>query len=575
MSGASGLPWWAWRRARVRLDQWVRTIIDDRPYAIRLGPGEGAFVDFAKRELVVDPQFTVHFTSDGLRLPQSWGAARVDRLSLLQVLAARAQAYHEGGHVRFTDWPVLRGETHRWLVNSLEDERMERLTAAYYLPAKRDFGELGQRFWLRGMDGIGATADPTTALLNACLFVRWDERRPPDQSSRLVLPAAVQALWTEQLVPLVQQAWSAASCAEVSRIALEILQLLRLDARDDSAPRRELLRVRPDVHGTRHADDVPDSAPPSGPLPRDLGPDPDAHDPLLSAERADWEPSAGDLWLQSYHELEADVRGDVQRLAAELHVATPDIEPVVNGRRGRFHSRAYVRSRGQTPVVQAADEADAPAGLALLLLIDGTGSMGGNPYGLAPHGGPLEPECFADGRMPAVRRAVLHIERACAHADVPLAIGFARDQAYPSHRPARGGVYEYYREPVVWIKTFDTPPHAEGPRALIAGIYGDAQCEAVSRSLRQVQPLLLARPEPTKLIIYIHDGAPTDETPASVRATVEAVRRSGIGVIGLFIGDQADLPKMEAIFGHDTIGVATGRDLAPRLARILKRYRSR
>ena len=226
-------------------------------------------------------------------------------------------------------------------------------------------------------------------------------------------------------------------------------------------------------------------------------------------------------------------------------------------------------------MVQAADEADAPEGLALVLLIDGMGSMGGNPYGVTADGRPADPEGYAEGRMPAVRRAVLHLERACARAGVPLVISFARDEAYPCHRPRRGSGFEFYRQPVVWIKTFDTPPNAEGPRALIAGMYGDAQREAISRSPRQAQPLLLARPEPTRLIIYVHDGAPTDETPEQVRATVTAVRRSGIGVIGLFIGDQHQLPQMQAIFGHDTIGCERGSDLAPRLGRILKRYRCR
>ncbi len=571
-----GLHWWSWRRARERLDQWVRTIIDDRPYAIRFGPGEGAFVDFHAREIVVDPLFTHHFTPDGVRLPQVWGVAHVDRVGMLQVLTARAQAYHEAGHVRFTDWPPLMGTTHQWLVNSLEDERMERLTAAFFPPAARDFAELGHRFWLRGMEGIGAAPDEVTILLNACLFARWDERRPVGMPSRLHLPPGAQTRWDHEIAPLVREAWIAPSCAEVSRIAKEILLLLGLDAADSSAGARRLLPRGSETRGARHGDDLPDVAPmmPVS-MPHDLGPEHDAADPLLGSPMADCDPSAGVLWMQPYHALEADVRGDIERLVAELRVATPDEEPVANDRRGRFHSRSYVRSRGATPVVHAVDEADAPDGMAIMLVIDGTSSMGGNPDGLATDGGPADRHSFAYGRMPAVRRAVLHLERACARAGVPLAVGFARDQAYPSHRPSRGDPYERYRDPVEWIKRFDTPVNAEGPRALIAGMYGDAQAEAVSRSLRQVAPIIAARPEPTKLIIYIHDGEPTDETPMAVRTTVERVRRSGIGVIGLFIGDQRDLPKMQAIFGSDTIGVAAGDALAPRLGRILKRYRCR
>ncbi len=60
------------------------------------------------------------------------------------------------------------------------------------------------------------------------------------------------------------------------------------------------------------------------------------------------------------------------------------------------------------------------------------------------------------------------LERACAALDVPLAIGFARDHAYPVHTGTFGRVS--LREPVVWIKRWDTPPNAEGPRALLAGM---------------------------------------------------------------------------------------------------------
>ncbi len=70
--------------------------------------------------------------------------------------------------------------------------------------------------------------------------------------------------------------------------------------------------------------------------------------------------------------------------------------------------------------------------------------------------------------MPHVRRAAMLFERACAALEVPLAIGFARDSAYPVHTGTRGRVY--LANPVVWIKHWDTPAQAEGPRALIAGM---------------------------------------------------------------------------------------------------------
>src|ERR671933_147639 len=97
----------------------------------------------------------------------------------------RALAYHEGGHVLWTDVVPVVGSVHGWLLNALEDERMERLTAASYAPAGRDFSELGTRLWL---DGWKPVADRTTTLLNACLFARWDHRRPDGTPSRIVIP---------------------------------------------------------------------------------------------------------------------------------------------------------------------------------------------------------------------------------------------------------------------------------------------------------------------------------------------------------------------------------------------------
>ncbi len=136
---------------------------------------------------------------------------------------------------------------------------------------------------------------------------------------------------------------------------------------------------------------------------------------------------------------------------------------MANHRRGRFDARACVRSKGQTPVVRPADAADDPQSLALVLLIDGTASIGRSPGGVSTDGGLGDPGGFNGGRMPAVRQAAMLVERTCAALDVPLAIGFARDSAYPVHT----GVYHriVLPEPVVWIKRWEMPLQAEGPRA--------------------------------------------------------------------------------------------------------------
>ena len=577
------LHWWQWNRARKRLDQWVRTLIGARPYTIRFALGQGSFVNFATREIVIEPNLPQSLAPDARTIPTTWGTSHVVRASTLEVLCARALAYHEAGHVLWTEVVPLAGSTHGWLTNALEDEREERLTAAYYAPAGRDFAELGRRMWRDG-SALGAkpVADRTTTLLNACLYARWDHERPAGAPSRILIPGAADAaLWETAIYPLVEQAWVAPDTATVAAIAREILTRIGLPE-DDATTRHghdgsDLLGgAAGDTRGERHADDPPIGSGGvvilDGP-PADPGSDPDAGNALLDAGIADVDPSGAQLWMQPYHELQASVMGAVRRLASELRVASPDTEPVANNRRGRFDGRACVRSKGKTPVVRMQDEADDPHGLAIVLLIDGTSSMGGSPGGVTADGGPAYPAGFQAGRMPHVRRAAMLFERACAALDVPLAIGFARDSAYPVHTGTYGR--RSLATPVVWIKRWDTPAHAEGPRALIAGMYGDATCEAVSRSLRVAQGELDRRSEAVKVVMYLHDGLPEDESPEAVKATIDGLRRAkGTVILGLFLGDQAQLPRMQAIFGRDfTIGVEHLDHLPARLGRILTRYR--
>jgi nitric oxide reductase activation protein len=104
-------------------------------------------------------------------------------------------------------------------------------------------------------------------------------------------------------------------------------------------------------------------------------------------------------------------------------------------------------------------------------------------------------------------------------------------------------------------------------------MYGDSGDERYSASLALAQKQLAARPERTKVIIYLLDGRPTDEPADAVRHTVEHLRRAGTLVIGLFVGGQGEIRYLRDIFGvDDTIGVEDIRHLPDRLGRILLRY---
>ncbi len=575
---SAGLHWWQWARGRARLVEWVRTLIGERPYTIEYRTGEGSYCDFGALRIVVEPNMPERFVPAARRVPTTWGTSRVLRPSSLEVLTARALAYHEAGHVLFTAVGSTSGDVHHWLTNALEDERMERLVVAFYPPAGRDIAALGHRLWQAG-PGVGV--DRTTLLLNACLFHRWDHARPTGAASLLALPDADGALWATEIRPRVEEAWMAAGTARVAALAREILHLVGVP---EHAPAERLPGLmtgtgdRP-VRGRRRPGDAPlgtDRVPSPDGAASAIGPgeDPDLGGPgaHLDDGRPDVDPSDGLLWMQPYHNLERAVAGDVRRLAPALAVKTERARAVPDEQRGRFAARAYARSRGATPLVRRAAAADTVRSLAVVTLVDGTTSMGGMPGGTAPDGGPSDPARFDDphARMPHVRPALMLLQRGCAGAGIPHAIGLACQGFSAEHRRA----YLHFPGAVAWLQRFDTSPQAEGPRALIAGLYPGSGQDAVSTALGTAQAALRARSEETRLILYIHDGEPTDEKPAAVAATVVRMRREGIVVLGLYLGPQQRVTRMEAIFGPEWV-IATD-DLARLpglLARVLMRFR--
>jgi hypothetical protein len=161
------------------------------------------------------------------------------------------------------------------------------------------------------------------------------------------------------------------------------------------------------------------------------------------------------------------------------------------------------------------------------------------------------------------------LQRACAALDIPLAIGAACDERNFVHITAP----RYVATPVSWLQRFESDPRSAGPRAMIAGLYGHGGKEALSRSLSIARAALLPRPEEVKLVLYIHDGQP-DEPRAVICRTIEEMRRAGLIVIGLYLGDQSGLASLQEIFGPAwTIGVGDLRALPARLGRLLARFR--
>lgn len=583
----NGLHWWVWWRARRRLQEWVRTLIETRPYRIEFRTGQGSFVDFRARLIVVEPTMPDSFAPAARAIPTTWGATGIARTNQLQVLCARALAWHEAAHVLYTT-PGMAAGIHHTLVNILEDERIERLVARYYPPSATDLYELGRRLWLQG---FVPAADRATRLLNATLYHRWDADRPSNEPSRLLLSEpGDRALWDESIRPLVEEAWATPDTPRVGQIALQILGLLGVPASSPLSDFRGLMAST--GSGT---DQAPRGrrAPGDDPLPataRGWGGTDDAdaekndasqagggHDPdvegELASEAADVDPSHGVLWCQPFDDLERAVAPEVRRLQQELRVRAPHADPEENRYRGRFDTHALLRSQGERPLLRLALEGNSPASLAVMLVIDGTSSNGGEPGGITPDNRPANPSSFHNPahRMPHVRRAAMLVQHACAGLGIPCAIAEACDNWFRVHNPSLP-----YRpaSPVTWLQRWETDPHAEGPRAMIAGLYGHAGREEVCRTLDICATDFRARTEGTKLLLYLHDGMPNDPVER-IHVTLARVRASGITVVGLYIGPQDNLAAMQAIFGAEwTIGTDNLAALPARVGRILTRYRA-
>lgn len=581
--------WWHWRRAQHVLETWVRTLIGARPYHVAYQTGGGSYVNLRTREITVDPTMADGWGGDTL-LPFVWRGRTVRTLAALQYRISRTMARHEAGHVLFTDDYTVAGELHAWLTNALEDGRMERLTGRFYPPARADFDALGTLLWQKKPLTPVHETSRADRLLNACLFWRWDCLRPSGMPSRWRWAGDEERrFWDDQIRPRVEEAWRAPTAVRVAEIALELLRLIGLAQSAGTGGHR---LMPSDLAILISSEDAGDGALGRGdddPPLRAYEPSYDTHsagsghrdeDETIAGiiveedepPAVDSDPSAGNVWMQPYGPLQREVGGLLRQLLKVLVVPTPDVDVRPSETTGTFDARAHIRSRGETPMLHRRVDDHDPTGLAMVLLIDRTGSMGGSPEPIDWAAGGVPGPSFEQGRMPHARRAATLLDMACSAADIPLCIGYAGNNGYTCHHPDGARSFAL-SSPVIWIRDWSTSRSAEGPRALLAGMYGDSGDECYSASLRLVQQQLAARPERTKVIIYLLDGRPTDEPSDAVRRTVEQVRRAGLLVIGLFVGSQGEIRYLRDIFGaDDTIGVADIRHLPDRLGRILVRY---
>lgn len=275
------------------------------------------------------------------------------------------QAYcaHEAGHVRHSGEKPL--HLLGFLVNCLEDERMEALQTQAFPHLGPRFTFLGDHFLLRG--------DWQGDALEGCLVWRWQHDFPH------TIWSPTDALWPD-VRPLVEAAWVAPSYDTLVEIARWILKVLGRD-QDEPVP-TDLAALSP--NGSGHSGG-PGTAPQDAPAPPD--------DPAAQAD------------LDNAFVRLSTLEGDARTLAALLH-SEQNTRTTASRSRGRYRYDRAVRGCERVFVRKEVREVEARR---VQLLLDLSGSMS------------LEHD---DGR-PYIDHAVdaaLTLLRACDVASVPLAV---------------------------------------------------------------------------------------------------------------------------------------------------------
>jgi len=500
------MKWHDWGPVREHLRTWGASLLRGRRYAVTVDPRStrSGVCDFTHRAIKVNPE------GFGLTDAEQYGCAK-------------ALLAHEAGHAWYTDEGVLGGETGAEekrsgtildrLVNILEDERVERCMMNHFVLCRRLFRLLGGVAY-RDSDPLPSDDDPR-AVIGACLLWRWAHDRAEHDQAKIqdALSQANLALW-DQVRPLVEEAWVAPNTPQVVTMAREILAILDIPEDDPEIPDwlKELLALLGQLLGQRGpGDGVGEGLPVPLPVPGDGGahgaPDSgefgDELGDLLGFLRRQGGTGGGELPIQPapYLELEGRCRPWADQLVAAMQVPQPEVE-LGFGPRGRVQIRAAIRDP-MAPMREPADTGTEVPREAFEILQDRSGSM-----------------------SPIIRysqEGLMTVHLALSEMDIPHAI-----TAF---------------EGCVVIREYgDATPMA---RALIAGL-GASTGTNVGPTLIARGEVLLARPEPIKVLLIIHDGFPFD--PQVIEEWMRSHPR--VFTVGVYLGDDPqERSSMEELFG--------------------------
>ncbi len=522
--------WWFWSAVQKRLATWTKALLQGRKYTVRLEAKGTGYTDWENRVVKVNP---------GL-----WPEENVRT----QFRATQGILAHEVGHVLFTTgWAALSKEpTLAWLVNALEDERIERAISVYYpgvAAAVRLAGDLSWRDTLaaqRESKRRGRVTLNAHKMLALCLAWRWAKTRSSEKEMLAAygVNAKGRQVWGK-IRPLVESAWNAHDTETVIAIAREILNVLDIRPGEASQGiKNETVQKKPKdgSKGEGNPLSFPDGAfeGPSPGLGKGLGEDslPDLrHRPSKGDPLTDFSP---------YADLEARARPDAKRLAEAIKIPQPRVRTSAHEWRGRYTFRQELRTP-DTPNRVRSQIGRSSHGAAFYILVDRSGSM--------------------SHMDEAVQYALMVVYLALTEAGVPTGI------AYFGHRtgiaPERA--------------IFEVSPVQKRPdevvKSLIAGFHGSTGAEFLHWGLLEAERSLERRPERRKFVLAIHDGMPVYNGRHGVDkdlsiADVERLERKGIIPLGIFLGGETYAERLREIFPRIVATPASG--LANKLAEMLR-----
>ncbi len=528
---AQEMRWHDWGPVREHLRTWGASLLRGRRYTVTVDPRctRTGVCDFTQRAIRVNPE--------------GFGETDAEQYGCTKAVLA-----HEAGHAWYTDQAALSGDTgtegrgrHTMLnrlVNILEDERVERCLMSHFVLCRRLFDLLGDVAY-RDSDPLPSDADPK-AVMGACLLWRWahDRRDRGKEKIQDALSASNRALW-EQVRPLVEESWVASSTIEVADVAREILAILDIPEDDPDMPPwlKELVDLLGQLLGQRRpGDGVEEGTPLPLPVPRDGHGEGDDGDP--PADSAQFGDELGDMLgflprqagqgggklpipPAPYLDLEARCRPWAKQLVAQLRMPQPQAETIF-GQRGRVQIRAAIRDVAN-PMREQVDSRPEVPRAAFEILQDRSGSM--------------------SRIIRYSQEGLMTVHLALSELVIPHAI-----TAF---------------EGCVVIREYgDTTPM---PRALIAGLAASTGT-TVGPTLIARGDALLARREPIKVMLVVHDGFPFD--PQVIAEWIRSHPR--VFTVGVYLGDDPqERSSMEELFGGHRLIACMPPELPSKMGRFV------